>query len=121
MHIFGINHKYIYLCDMLNQNEIRAMSNAEIIMLLGRRFKEYRLSCRLTQQDVAEKAGMSIVTLRQFENGKACNITMSNFLGLLRAIDCLEQIQEVLPEIPISPYTLQQILKNKPKRVRHAK
>ncbi len=106
---------------MSEQTNIVALSNAEIIMELGRRFKEYRLSCRLTQQEAADKAGMSVVTLRQFENGKIYNITMGNFLGLLRAIGCLDQVQELLPEIPVSPYTMQQLIKNKPKRVRHAK
>ena len=106
---------------MNEPNNILALSNAEIIMQLGRRFKEYRLSCQLTQQEAANKAGMSVVTLRQFENGKMYNITMGNFLGLLRAIDCLDQIQELLPEIPMSPYAMQQVIKNKPKRIRHAK
>ncbi len=101
--------------------DILASSNAEIIRQLGERFKEYRLTCQLTQQEAADKAGMSIVTLRQFENGKTHNITMNNFLGLLRAVSCLENIQELLPEIPLSPYTMQQIIKNKPKRVRHGK
>lgn len=100
---------------------ILALSNSEIVKELGRRFKEYRLSCRLTQQEAADKAGMSIVTLRQFENGKAHNITMGNFLALLRSIDCLEQINELLPEIPVSPYALEQATKNKAKRVKHGK
>jgi Predicted transcriptional regulators len=106
---------------MNKQSNILALSNAEIIMQLGKRFKDYRLSCQLTQQEAADKAGMSVVTLRQFENGKMYNITMSNFLGLLRAIDCLDQIQELLPEIPVSPYAMQQVIKNKPKRIRHAR
>lgn len=101
--------------------DIKALSNAEIVMQLGKRFKEYRLGCQLTQQEAADKAGMSVVTLQQFENGKLCNITMGNFLGLLRAVDCLEQIQEILPEIPLSPYVLQKMMKNKPKRIKHAK
>lgn len=106
---------------MDEQNDILALSNAEIVMQLGKRFKEYRLSCQLTQQEAADKAGMSVVTLRQFENGKMYNITMGSFLGLLRSIDCLGQVQELLPEIPMSPYAMQQVIKNKPKRIRHAK
>ena len=55
---------------MNEPNNIKALSNAEIVMQLGKRFKEYRLSSKLTQQEAADKAGMSVVTLRQFENGK---------------------------------------------------
>ena len=38
------------------------------------------------ESKAAEKAGVSIVTLRLFENGKAYNINMCNFLALLRCV-----------------------------------
>lgn len=98
-----------------------SMSNSEIIMELGRRFKEYRLTNRLTQKEAAERAGVSLITLRQFENGKAYNINMGNFLGLLRVVDCLDQIDELLPEIPTSAYVLEKMMNKKPKRIRHGK
>lgn len=97
--------------DMISN--ITGMSNSEIIMELGRRFKEYRLSYQLTQKEVAEKAGISLITVRQFENGKAYNITMGNFLALLRVLDCLEQVNGLLPEIPMSSYVMEQIIKKK--------
>ena len=41
-------------------NQITArMSNPEIVMELGRRFKEYRLAHRLTQKEAAQGAGVS--------------------------------------------------------------
>ena len=99
----------------------QAMANPEIIAELGRRFKEYRLTYRFTQKEAAEKAGVSLITLRQFENGKAYNINMGNFLALLRVVDCLEQMDDLLPEIPVSAYTMEQIMNKKPKRIRHGK
>ena len=98
-----------------------AMANPEIIVELGRRFKEYRLTYRLTQKEAAEKAGVSLITLRQFENGKAYNINMGNFLALLRVVDCLEQMDDLMPEIPVSAYTMERIMNKKPKRIRHGK
>lgn len=97
------------------------MSNPEIIAELGRRFKEYRLSGRLTQKEAAERAGVSLVTLRQFENGKTYNINMGNFLALLRVVDCLEQMNGLLPEIPVSAYAWEELTNRKPKRIRHEK
>ncbi len=97
------------------------MSNPEIILELGRRFKEYRLSNMLTQKEAAEKAGVSLITLRQFENGKSYNINMGNFLALLRIVDCLDQVNELLPEIPLSAYAMDRLFGNKPKRIRHGK
>ena len=66
---------------MTTNHITQAMANPEIIVELGRRFKEYRLTYRLTQKEAAEKAGVSLITLRQFENGKAYNINMGNFLA----------------------------------------
>lgn len=98
-----------------------AMSNPDIVAELGRRFKEYRLSNRLTQKEVADKAGLSLVTLRQFENGKSYNINMGNFLALLRTVGCLEQVDDLLPEVPVSAYVMDRIMQKKPKRIRHGK
>jgi transcriptional regulator with XRE-family HTH domain len=75
----------------------------------------------LTQKEVAEKAGVSLITLRAFENGKAVNITMGNLLALLRVIEQLEGITEILPEIPISPYQLLKLQSKQKKRIRHGK
>ena len=56
---------------MITEYGIEAKSNAEIISELGGRFKEYRLFCDLTQKEVAEKAGVSVFTISQFEKGDA--------------------------------------------------
>ena len=92
---------------MTTNHITQAMANPEIIVELGRRF--------------AEKAGVSLITLRQFENGKAYNINMGNFLALLRVVDCLEQMDDLMPEIPVSAYTMERIMNKKPKRIRHGK
>ena len=106
---------------MLTKDNIVGLSNAELIQALGSMFKTYRLQARLTQKEAADHAGVSLITLRNFETGKATNITMSNFLSLLRVIDNLAPISELLPVLPISPYVLEQLTSNQPKRVRHEK
>lgn len=97
------------------------MSNPEIISELGRRFKEYRLSAMLTQKEAAERAGVSLITLRQFENGRSYNINMNNFLAMLRVVGCLEQVDELLPEMPVSAYAMDRLMQRRPKRIRHGK
>lgn len=106
---------------MLTKDNIQGFSNAEIIRSLGAQYKNYRLRAELTQKEVAEKAGVSLITLRAFENGKAVNITMGNLLALLRVIEQLEGITEILPEIPISPYQLLKLQSKQKKRIRHGK
>ena len=100
---------------MLMNHRFKEYTDAEIVQALGVRFKEYRLSRRLTQKDVSEQTGISILTIRKFENGQAYNIQMSNFIALMRLLDNL------LPEIPVSAYEVEKIMKNRPRRIRHAK
>lgn len=106
---------------MLMNYRFKEYTDAEIVQALGVRFKEYRLSRRLTQKDVSEQTGISILTIRKFENGQAYNIQMSNFIALMRLLDRLDDIDNLLPEIPVSAYEVEKIMKNRPRRIRHAK
>jgi transcriptional regulator with XRE-family HTH domain len=102
-------------------SNVRATPVSEIVRALGSRFKEYRLAARLTQKEVADQSGVSLLTIRRFELGYSYNITMGNFIALLKAIDFTEGLGDVLPEIPVSPYALAKLEGKKPKRVRHGK
>jgi transcriptional regulator with XRE-family HTH domain len=106
---------------MIQEKNIAQMYTIEIVAMLGRRFKDYRIGSNLTQKQVSETAGVSIITIRNFENGKLRNISMGTFIELLRAIDFMQGLDDVLPEIPVSPYELEKIQQGKRKRVRHAK
>jgi len=88
---------------------------------LGARFKQYRISYRLTQQQVTEMTGMSTVTLSNFENGKLTNLTLVHFLALMRVLDRLQWVDDLLPEIPISAYEMDKLMKKRKKRVRNEK
>ena len=124
---FAYKRKNIYLCgdfrigNMITKENIYSLSNAEIIQSLGAQFKAYRLNANMTQKEVADKAGVSLITLRSFETGKATNINMNNLLSLLRVINNLDGITEVLPEIPISPYLLLKLQSKQRKRAKHGK
>lgn len=106
---------------MLQKDSIASLSNAAIVQELGKQYRTYRLRAELTQQEVATRAGVSLLTLRLFEQGKATNITMGNFLALLRALDLLSPVADLLPDIPLSPYLLSKLQAQQPKRIRHDK
>lgn len=106
---------------MMDNEDIYGKTNPELIMELGSRFKEYRLTCRMTQKEVAEQAGVSLFTVKAFESGRAYNITMGSFLGMLRAISFLEEVEKLLPELPPTPEMIEKLNKNKPKRIRNGK
>lgn len=116
-----IKENIFYLCNMNSEKHINQMRTPEIVAMLGRRFKDYRIGCDMTQKEVSEQSGISIVTLRNFENGKLYNVTLGTFIELLRAIGFMDGIDDVLPEVPVSPYELEKIQQGKRKRVRHAK
>ncbi len=102
-------------------NGIYGRSNSDVVKLLGQRFRQYRITMQLKQVDVAKKAGVSVFTLSQFENGRSSNIAMANMVALMRAIGMLENVDALLPELPMSPYELEKQQKKERKRVRNEK
>lgn len=119
--IFCGKVSFMYLCGMNDFKNIKRMPSTDIVVALGRRFKEYRIVSGMTQVEVSEKSGVSLPTIKRFESGLTYNITMGNFIALLKAIDYVEGVAEILPEIPVSPYVMAKLEEKKPKRVRHGK
>lgn len=95
-------------------------SVTELVRLLGSRFKDYRLKANLTQKEVAEMSGLSLMTIHRFENGTVKNISLSTFLLLLKAVGSINDLNELMPEQPESPYLYDDNQK-KAQRVRHKK
>lgn len=93
-------------------------SAPEMVWMLGKRFKDYRLRANLTQKEVAEVTGLSVLTIHRFENGSSNNISLSTFLLLLKAVGSINDLNELMPEQPESPY-LYNNQHQKAQRVRH--
>jgi transcriptional regulator with XRE-family HTH domain len=93
-------------------------SATELVKVLGVRFKDYRLRAQLTQKDVAELTGLTVPTIQRFENGLSGNITLGTFLLLMKAIGCINGLDELMPDQPESPYLYKDNNK-KAQRVRH--
>ena len=89
-------------------------SAPELVKMLGSRFKEYRLRAK----EVAEMAGLSVLSVYRFENGTVTNISLSTFLLLMKAVGCINDLNDLMPEQPESLYLYNK--KNKKvQRVRH--
>ena len=95
-------------------------SVTELVRLLGSRFKDYRLRANMTQKEVAEMSGLSMMTIHRFENGMVKNISLDTFLLLLKAVGSINDLNELMPEQPESPYLYDDNQK-KAQRVRHKK
>ena len=95
------------------------LSNAAILAETGKRLKEYRLRSRLTQQQLAEQAGISIFTVAQIEKGKSVSFDL--LLTVLRVLRLLDNMELLLPASGISPIELLKLKGKTPKRVRTPK
>ncbi len=56
----------------------------------------------------------------KFENGTAGNLSLATFLLLLKVVGQIDAINDVLPELPPSPYLMRKDEK-KAQRIRHTK
>ena len=95
-------------------------STPELVRLLGIRFKEYRMRCNFTQKEVAEQSGVGLTTIHKFENGTASNLSLSTFILLLKVVGQINSLDDLLPELPESPYLIRNDEK-KAQRIRHSK
>lgn len=95
-------------------------STPEIVRLLGTRFKDYRMRCGLAQKDVSEQSGIGLTTIHKFESGVADNLTLSTFILLMKTIGQINALDDLLPELPESPYLVRKNEK-KAQRIRHSK
>lgn len=75
-------------------------SAPELVRMYGGRLRDYRMHMNLTQQELADRAGVSVLTVRRFESGVASNISFATFLQLLKATDQINEMDRVLQELP---------------------
>lgn len=95
-------------------------STPELVRLLGKRFKEYRMRLNLTQKDVAEQSGIGLTTISKFESGTAGNLSLSTVITLLKVIGRVNSLDDLMPELPESPYLIRK-KETKAQRIRHSK
>lgn len=63
-------------------NELYDQSGSDIIRQMGKRYSGYRKRMGYTQKEVAEKSGLSIFTISNFENGSSTGVTLASFIKL---------------------------------------
>ena len=95
------------------------MSDTAIIEELGRRIKEYRLRKRYTQQELADRAGISLFSISKIEKGQPVSISL--IITVLRALKILDNLEMFLPEIGVSPIELMKLKGKTPKRIKRKK
>ena len=96
-----------------------SLSNNAIVEEVGKRLKDYRIRRKLTQQELADQAGISLFSVTQIERGKS--VTLTVFLSVLRILKLLDNFELFIPEIGISPIELLKLKGKMPKRIKKTK
>ena len=73
---------------------------------MNERLKALRSALGLTQQEFADKAGGSIITIKRIESCKVNDIALSTLLKILRISGTLEGVVGLVPELPDSPFLI---------------
>lgn len=77
------------------------LADASVLAELGARLARHRLNRNLTQAQLAHEAGVSKSTVERVEAGESSQMT--NFIRILRALDLLTGLNQVVPDVPPSP------------------
>ena len=77
------------------------LTDDALLVELGAGLERARLERNLSQAQVAEQAGISKSTLERLEGGSSSQL--ANLIRVLRALDLLEGLNQLLPETPFSP------------------
>lgn len=81
------------------------MTAPQIVRLVAERVRSSRLRRTWTQQELADRAGMTLASLRRFER-----TGQVSFLSLVRLAIALDAVSELGSLFPDHPETLDQLL-----------
>ena len=96
----------------------QAMSNTAIAAELGNRLEHLRLERNMTQIALADEIGITPKSYRQLIAGGG---KLENMIAALRALNCLNQLDNFLPEPPPSPLEQLKLRGKQRQRARIAK
>ena len=82
-------------------NDIYMLSDGAILTKIGSRLKDVRLKQNITQQSLAESAGVSLSSLKKIEKGEIGSF--DSLLRVLRTLGKLDVLQPLVEEEQLSP------------------
>ncbi len=85
---------------------LRSASASEISQALALRAQERRLDANLTQEGLSKRAGVTLASLKRFE--QTGQISLEGLIRLAIALDCADSIEEMFK--PREFETLQDVL-----------
>ncbi|MCJ7590493.1 MAG: helix-turn-helix transcriptional regulator [Woeseiaceae bacterium] len=80
-----------------------SLSDSAIEAEIGARLKALRLRRNLTQQTLADAAGLSVTAIKGIESGRG---RLATLIAVLRELAALDQLEHFIPAITVSPLQL---------------
>ena len=91
---------------------------SDVLLELSKRIKQYRISSPMTQEELSEKAGVSVKIVSKIENGR--DVTVINLIKVLKAMNLQGHLEVLVPDETRNPaYYIDK--ENQRKRVRKRK
>jgi len=78
------------------------MTDEVLLKRIGERLAGVRLARNLTQQQLAEQAGLGLRTVQRLERGAAAT-QLSGFVRVCRVLGLVEHLETLVPEPAVSP------------------
>ena len=88
-------------------------SPAAVAKVLGKRLKQARLNIDMTQAEISQTTGLSRKVVINAEKGQ---VKLDGLIAILMALGLVEQLEQFLPEQPISPLQLAKLSGKKRQR-----
>ena len=77
------------------------LTDDAVLIEVGRRLAQHRISLQMTQARLAEEAGVSKRTVERFENGESAQFL--SVIRMFRALDLLPNLDAMIPGVAASP------------------
>jgi putative transcriptional regulator len=81
------------------------ITNPNILEEFGSRLARHRLNKNLSQEELANQAGISVATLKRIEHGSSSTLLI-NIINVLRVLGLEQSLDMLVPEVPPSPVQL---------------
>ena len=85
------------------------MNEQACLIELGKRLAQARIHAEMTQQELSDKAAISLATLSNVERGHP--MTTSTLYRILQAFDQSSKLADLFPEPVIDPIALRKLKK----------